>query len=108
MKLGNRRTGASCEDAAVDPCEHYTRAVGGRFLTYQGEDERVMEMSVERQLHHVSPQPQQLLGLSQTRKDVTIRSRKIARDRDTRKSHVADMSNAAAGLTSRLNVAVET
>lgn len=58
------------------------RRLRGCFLTYNGEDERVDEVSVERQLHHVSPQPQQLHGLSQTHKDVTTQSRKITQSRN--------------------------
>lgn len=45
------------------------------FRTYDGEDECVGEVSVERELHHVPPQPQQLHRLSQTHKDVTTQSR---------------------------------
>lgn len=45
--------------------------------TYDSEDERVGEMSVERELHHVPPQPQQLHRLSQAHKDVTTWSRNI-------------------------------
>lgn len=47
------------------------------FHTYDGEDECVGEVSVERELHHVPPQPQQLHRLSQTHKDVTKQSRNI-------------------------------
>lgn len=43
--------------------------------TYDGEDERVGEVPVEGELHHVPPQPQQLHGLGQTPKDVSTRSR---------------------------------
>lgn len=43
--------------------------------TYDGEDERVGEVPVEGELHHVPPQPQQLHGLGQTPKDVSARSR---------------------------------
>lgn len=42
-----------------------------RGRTYDGEDERVGEVSVERELHHVPPQLQQLHRLSQTHEDVT-------------------------------------
>lgn len=47
------------------------------FPTYHRKDERVGEVPVQRQFHHVSPQPQQLHGLSQTHKDVMTQSRKI-------------------------------
>lgn len=43
--------------------------------TYDSEDERVGEVSVERELHHVPPEAQQLHRLSQAHKDVTTRSR---------------------------------
>lgn len=46
------------------------------MVTYDGEDECVGEVSVERKLHHVPPQPQQLHGLGQTHKDVRQPSRK--------------------------------
>lgn len=51
-------------------------AEGRTPRTYDGEDESVGEVSVERQLHHVPPQLQQLHGLSQTHEDVAARSRK--------------------------------
>lgn len=55
--------------------------------TYDGEDERVGEVSVERELHHVPPQPQQLHRLSQTHEDVTTRSRKHQRRGNTGNTH---------------------
>lgn len=48
------------------------RAAAG---TYDGEDERVGEVPVEGELHHVPPQPQELHGLGQTHKDVSAQSR---------------------------------
>lgn len=57
------------------------------FRTYDGEDERVGEVSVERELHHVPPQPQQLHRLSQTHEDVTTRSRKQQRRGNTGNTH---------------------
>ena len=45
-------------------------------LTYNGKDECVCEMSVERQLHWVSPQLQCLYSVSQAHKYVRGQSRK--------------------------------
>lgn len=47
------------------------------LCTYDSKDERVGEVSVEGELHHVPPQPQKLHGLSQTHKDVMAQSRNI-------------------------------
>lgn len=45
--------------------------------TYDSKDECVGEVSEQRQFHQIPPEPQQLHGLSQTHKDVTMRSRNI-------------------------------
>lgn len=45
-------------------------------VTNDGEEECVCEVSVERKLHHVPPQPQQLHCLGQAHKDVIKQSRK--------------------------------
>lgn len=47
------------------------------LCTYDSKDERVGEVSVEGELHHVPPQPQKLHGLSQTHKDVMTQLRNI-------------------------------
>ena len=43
-------------------------------LTDDGEDERVGEVSVQRQFDHVASETEQLHGLSQTHKDVDAHS----------------------------------
>lgn len=60
--------------------------------TYDGEDERVGEVAVEGELHHVPPQPQQLHGLGQTPEDVSAGSRTH--------THTAALRSATAGSPS--------
>lgn len=73
-----KMTEAEKEEAGSQRGEVAWSAAGARTRrTYDGEDERVGEVSVERQLHHVPPQLQQLHGLSQTHKDVRTRSRNM-------------------------------
>lgn len=57
--------------------------------TYDGEDERVGEVAVEGELHHVPAQPQQLHGLGQTPEDVSAGSRTH--------THTAALKSATAG-----------
>lgn len=61
--------------------------------TYDSKDERVGEVSVERELHHVPPEAQQLHRLSQAHKDVTMRSRNFTK-RKTETCHATFTSHA--------------
>lgn len=57
------------------------------FITDDSEDERVGEVSVERELHHVPPQLQKLHRLSQTHKDVTTVKEQRRQVGQTRPAH---------------------